>query len=359
MASLINFINIKLRPYHSRVFKTHILYFLILLLSTPCFSQIKINGTIINNTDKQPIAYVNIGIINSAIGTISNSDGSFFLTIPPAYSKDTIVFSALGFNQKRIPVFYFQKNLTYTIQLSEKIITLQSITIIGEKESTKTYRLGNKLNQGGNIYGDSISAGAAMALLIDNKYPAYHRNLKFPAYVESARLRIAKNTLRKFKIRIRILELDTVTGLPGKDLFEENVITTSGIKEGWINFDLSQYNFKISKAPFFLAFEWILEDQERQDIVRQYMAYKKSNPDNVTLDTVIVDGEKIGFYSWHQFMVGTAFSVSYTPFSLANYKCYYRINSLGEWKRASAILTARIELSNQPEINSAKKSKLR
>src|SRR5687768_12129843 len=119
MTSITNF---KLRHDHSWTFRINILCFLVLLLSTDSFSQIKINGTLVNKTDKQPVPFVNIGIVNSTIGTLSNSDGSFSLTIPLAHSKDTILFSALGFNQKRVPVLYFAEKLSSTIQLSERVI---------------------------------------------------------------------------------------------------------------------------------------------------------------------------------------------------------------------------------------------
>jgi len=311
------------------------------------FSQIRVTGNIKDFKNKLPLPYANIGIPKSSVGTLSNSDGSYSLTIPSHLLNDTIVFSALGYGKKRIPLAYLRRNPDMTILMTEKIAVLSSVTVTAKREKKNSFKLGNRYNKGGHIYGDTIAAGAAMALLIENKYPAYYSNLRFPLYIENAILKISKNTLKEFKVRLRIMEVDSSSGLPGNDILKENAIITSSIKEGWIFFDLVKYKILITKPSFYLVFEWILEDNERLTILKEYALYKKAHPEKVTIDTALVDGKKISFVSWNGFMMGTSFGVSQIPFSLNNYKSFYRTNSQGEWKRASAILTARIQLTNQ------------
>ncbi len=315
------------------------------------FSQIRVTGNIKDFKNKLPLFYTNIGIPKSSVGTLSNSDGSYSLTIPAQLLNDTIVFSALGYGRKRIPVSYLRQNPDMTILLSERITLLSTVTVTAKRENKNSFKLGNKYNTGGAMYGDTLAAGASMALLIENKYPAYYSKLKFPLYIESATLKISKNTLKEFKVRVRLMKVDSISGLPGDDLLKENVIITSSIREGWIFFDLLKYKILITKPSFYLVFEWILEDNQRLDLLKEYAKYKKVHPEKVTIDTALVDGKKISFINWNGFMVGTSFGVSLIPFSLNNYKSYYRTNSLGEWKRASAILTARIQLSNQSDDN--------
>jgi hypothetical protein len=114
-----------------------------------------------------------------------------------------------------------------------------------------------------------------MALLIENKYPAYHADLAFPVFTEKALLRISANTFDEFKVRIRFLAVDSVTNLPGKDLFNENVIATSSMKSGWVTFDLSSLNFRIDAPSFLLVFEWILDDNARLNLSNLYKRYQK------------------------------------------------------------------------------------
>jgi hypothetical protein len=81
------------------------------------------------------------------------------------------------------------------------------------------------------------------------------------------------------------------------------------------------------------------------------LGYQKLNPNKVTVDTMIVRGEKVPYHNWYNFVAGTSFGVSPIKFSLDNYQSYYRNNSFGEWKRAATVLTAQILVSNQPFEN--------
>lgn len=314
----------------------------------PSFSQKVVKGAVFEQYSRKPVAFVNIGILGSNVGSISNADGSFAVSIPESLSGDTLLFSALGYGTRRIPVSIIKTGQPFTILLPEKIIELDQVTVSARREKKKNFWLGNKYHKGGNIYADSVAAGSAMALLIENKYPAYHEDLVFPVFIEKAVLMISVNTFDEFKVRVRFLEVDSITQLPGKDIFDESVIVTSNIKKGWLTFDLSSFNFKIDKSRFFLAFEWILDDNDRLNLMDRYKKYQKENPEKVTVDTVVVRGEKVRYYNWNNFVAGTSFGVSPIQFSLDNYHCYYRNNSFGEWNPGATILTARLLVSNQP-----------
>ncbi|HYC84940.1 MAG TPA: serine hydrolase [Chryseosolibacter sp.] len=318
-----------------------------------CFSQRVLHGRIIGMPGMQPIAFANVGIVNTKVGTMSNADGTFSLAVSLSHLDDTVLFSALGFGRKVIPA----KDLVdgVTIYLSEKPIALEPVTVEARKDKKKSYALGNRYTKGGFLYVDSVSSGAAMALLIENKYPAYHADLVFPVYLEKAVLFVDKNSLPEFKIRLRIMEHDTVTGFPGRDLLHEDVIVTSSIKRGWLDFDLTPYAVQVDR-PFFLVYEWIMEDYERLDLLGLYSEYRRNNPDKVRTDSTIVRGEKIGFRNYYQFTPGTHFGVSAVPFSLKHYRSYYRLNSFGQWHVAPVVLTTRITVTNQHRAETRSKA---
>jgi CubicO group peptidase (beta-lactamase class C family) len=326
--------------------RTAFLVFFCLSLNDWCSGQVQINGEVLSYPAKTPIAFANIGVVNSTVGTITNQDGTFAIEIPGSYLGDTLLVSALGYGKKVIPVKTLPRGHV-VIYLSEKILMLEPVTVVGRKEKKKSFALGNRYTKGGFLYADSVSSGAAMALLIENKYPAFHKELVFPVFLEKAVLFIDKNSLSPFRIRVRIMEHDTITGLPGRDLLTESVVETSSMKYGWLDFDLRPFNMKVDRS-FFLVFEWIMEEKDRLALLDQYLQYRKNNPDKVVADTMIVRGEKIGFRNYLQFSPGTHFGVSALPFSLRHYKSYYRLNSFAEWRTAPVILTARISVSNQP-----------
>src|SRR6185369_986316 len=108
------------------------LLLLILFISSPAIellSQKIIKGKIVELNTNNPIPYANIGIRNSPIGTISNIDGTFFISIPGNHLNDTITFSALGYLQRSVPVILLNTNKSVTIFLSEKEKMLQEVTV--------------------------------------------------------------------------------------------------------------------------------------------------------------------------------------------------------------------------------------
>lgn len=318
-----------------------------LLLVTFCSIGQSISGRIIDKATKIPLSYVNIGILGSPIGTISNEDGTFSISIPSTYYQDSIIFSMLGYERRVIPASQIIAQENITIQLDEKATKLKTVTVKGNSKREKAFQLGNRYNQGGLIYCDSIAAGSAMALLIENKYPAFHKDLEFPVYAREARLFISRNTLDSFKVRIRFLSKDPETGLPANDLFDESIILTSSTRHGWIDFDLKPYRLLVHDTSFFMAFEWIMDDRDRLSLLKQYYDYRMSNPHLVNSDTTIIEGEKVGVRNYYQFQAGTSFGVSAIPFSLQNYTCYYRLNSFGKWMRAPGVLTARLLVASE------------
>ncbi len=322
--------------------KRHLLFVLIISFSN-CFSQELVKGRLLDDAGKG-IAYANIGIANSSVGTLSNEDGTFQILISPRHNNDTLLFSALGYERQSIVVRSLAGRNEVVVRLKEKITTLKPVEVSARKGKQKSYSLGNRYTKGGFLYADSVSAGAAMALLIENKYPSYHAELAFPFSLSEISLFIDKNSIDNFKLRVRFFERDPASGQPSKDLFSENVIVTSSIRKGWIDIDMRPYNLMITE-PFYLAIEWIMDDRDRLALLNQYATFRKTYPDKVRSDSTVVEGKKIGFWSYLGFSPGTHLGVSPIPFSLQNYTCYYRTNSFGEWKRSPVILTARVSVT--------------
>jgi hypothetical protein len=206
--------------------------------------------------------------------------------------------------------------------------------------------LGNKFYNASSIYTDSISAGAAMAILIENTSPNLNPELKLPYYVTKARLRISHNSFDKLKVRIRFLAVDSISGGPGDDIVHASIIASSSISRGWLNVDLARYNIVIFKPTFFVAFEWLVEEEDREIVREQYAEFRRQFPSRVTVDTVVVDGEKTMINNWHGLRAGTAFGSSSLRAHQELHKCYFRNNSYGKWKRSSFVLAATITVSN-------------
>lgn len=315
------------------------------LVSGSLLAQNVLTGTVLDGKTNLPISYSNIGIMNTRVGTITNGDGTFSLPIPSEHARDTVTFSALGYKLKSIPVSALGESAE--IHLFQKETLLEEVTVRSKKDKAKEWELGNRYEKGGLNMSSGVdaNAGASVALLIENKYPSYNEELMYPVFLESAKLKISDNTTGPFKIRVRLYEIDPLSGAPGNEFLDRSIILESDIKKGWLDFDLSRYNIRVA-GPFFLAFEWIMEEGERDTLKQIYREFEQVHPERVVMDTTLVDGTMILALHYINFLPGTAFGVSLLPFSLEHYTCYSRYNSLGQWNRAAYILTARVTVRN-------------
>ena len=315
--------------------------------------QTLISGSVINNQTKQPIPYVNIGIANTEVGTISNEDGSFSIKIPLKYSGQDLLFSSVGYIRKSFPVSSIptpSNNLM--ISLNENVLELSEVEIVAKHEKKKSVTLGNgkSLLLSGQLHYDTLSAGSAMALLIDK---SDDKNLTF---LNEASLYIAKNLSPEFKVRMRIMSVDSQTNKPGVDILTQQALVTSDIKKGWLDFEIEDTQI-VKEDKFFLVFEWIMDKDDREYVTSKYEQYMKMYPDRVSFDTVIINHEKVTIPRVSTVVAGTVFGVSKTKKDRELFKCYYRSNSFGEWKTSSGILSAKVTLSNYPSTGESETKK--
>ncbi|MEZ4828349.1 MAG: carboxypeptidase-like regulatory domain-containing protein [Bacteroidia bacterium] len=324
------------------------IFLLLFLLNwSTVFSQYIVKGKVVSLPDKQPIPFTNIGIMNSSVGTIANMDGTFALKIPTFHAYDSVIFSALGYARIVIPVASLRQNAGLTIYLREAPYALSEVTLSAKRTKAEIFRTGNRYFEGGSVYADTVMAGSAMALLIQNK--------TYPVYIQNASVRIVNNTFGEFKVRVRLLEADTVRGvvLPGKDLLNQSVVTESKISNGWLNVDLSSFQLKMER-DFFLAFEWILEQKDRTNLYHQYEQFRTEHPDKVSIDYSLVNGIRVPYYNYQgNFYLGTSFGIAVGPSVLKKNTSYYRLNSFGRWIPGTSVLAAYATLSNQPNPNPA------
>ncbi len=332
----------------------YVIFFVI--SSNTSFGQIIIQGRVLNKETHEPISYVNIGIINSNVGTLSNLDGSFSIPIPNKFSKDTLIFSALGFAKRAIPIHFIRQQEKLTVFLSEKTTLLNTVVIREKRQRNKTFELGNSSFKGGVIVTDTTYAGRSISLLIENKQPYFQNDLKFPVYLEKARLRIFKNNLESLKFRLRINDVDSLSGKPGNDLLSQSIIVESTIGKGWLEFDLSHLNYQVSK-PFFLTFEQILDLKDRTRIAEGYRNFINAHPEQVKFDTVEIDGKKevrTIIKGSGLDLPGTFVAIAISKSASEYYSSFVRETSFGEWKKVRGIVTATVSLSNQIITNTKK-----
>lgn len=90
-----------------------------LLLSATAFCQ-SIQGVVLNEKDKSPVAFAKIAVTNTKLGTVSDKKGRFSIQIDNKYNKDSIRFSCVGFLPFTINVSDYRHLGVKTTYLKEK-----------------------------------------------------------------------------------------------------------------------------------------------------------------------------------------------------------------------------------------------
>jgi hypothetical protein len=89
---------------------------------------IKIKNRVLDEEDKKPLPYTNVGIDNHSIGTITNEDGEFVLKIDSSHLDDTLVVTYLGYKNEIYPIKDFINEKT-PVFLEKKSFSLQEVIV--------------------------------------------------------------------------------------------------------------------------------------------------------------------------------------------------------------------------------------
>lgn len=98
---------------------------------------IAINGTI-RDSERNPLPGVNITVKGTTIGTSSDLDGNYFLTVPD--KKSILVFQYLGFASQEVEV---GSQLNVNIEMKEDSKTLEEVVVVGFGKQKKVSIVGS------------------------------------------------------------------------------------------------------------------------------------------------------------------------------------------------------------------------
>lgn len=216
-----------------------------------------LKGVIVDQSN-QPIPYVNIGVLNTAIGTVSQENGQFELVVDGINATDTIKISTIGFSSRAFQLQNLRKLLAQSPQIKLETIKydLAEVTIkpldYAEFGFDKT----------------SMDRNVNFAI---SKYPRQNlgaeiaRKFKMNKYTKRNKSKACRLDLLKFylgycdydwaKLRVIVYELEN--GQPGTPLLHENVIVeVKKGQTGWVEVDLKSQNIIVTE-DIAVGLEWI------------------------------------------------------------------------------------------------------
>lgn len=247
------------------------------------FSQQQVaKGMVLDKVTNEPIPYVNISILESTVGTSSDDDGSYVLSIKDEDIDKNVHLSSLGYKDTTLTVTSFTNLKTIflkplTEQLDEVVITEKF-----EEEFLEINKIKKNRLRGG------YAAGSKPWILA--LYFPYDEKYSKTEYLNSLKVYVNRSSFLKrykSKFRIRIYDVDE-KGMPGDDLLIEDLIVETKKKQKEAIIDLSKFNVVFPKDGLFIALEGLaipynaFEDvstyvnKEGEKVTRQIVRYSPS-----------------------------------------------------------------------------------
>jgi len=262
---------------------------------------ITLKGIILENATNVPLAYVNVGILNNPVGTVTDTAGHFNFNIAKENLTDTLKVSIVGYATLKIAVKDFIARADKIIKLPASTQQLAEVTITNRAQ-THTEIIGRQAVS--KIVQVSVHNKKSVAETVGSEMGMVYKTDRKGAIIKNFNFYISVNNFNFIKFRVNIYAVKG--GMPDTLMYNKQIFATlNNFKTGWINVDLQPYNIEVN-GPFIVTVQWV---DSRMD--------KKEDP-------------------------LTVLPVALTPFSK---NCYARIASQDKWKKMGVNLSSFVTLA--------------
>ncbi|MDN5212228.1 carboxypeptidase-like regulatory domain-containing protein [Fulvivirgaceae bacterium BMA12] len=215
--------------------------------------RIIFTGEISDAKSDEKLPYVNIGVLNRDLGTVSDTEGAFKLKLDKSYMDDTIRISMIGYKAQVFLIrdLYRQKS-NIQVALVEDIPELSEVVITAENLKSKI--LGNKTDSkflSTGFFYDQL--GAEMGIRINVR--------KTPTFIDAFNFHISYNRLSaKSFFRLNIYNISE--GKPSRNILQKNIVIPIAAKQvGLVTVDLKKYDL-VLKNDVIVTLEWVDNEGE-------------------------------------------------------------------------------------------------
>lgn len=213
----------------------------------------RLQAKILNIENNLPIEYVNVGVTGKNIGTISNNDGQFEISIGNQNDNDTLKFSSIGYLPLIIPIREFKFQNLQVIYLRPIIYELKQVDVIPKKYRNKTFGNTCKTNTIKSGFLDN-QEGFELGVLIKVNESALLKELVF---------NIIESTYDTILYRINIYEMGQNNEF--KNILEKPIYLKleAKVSNERKSIDLKKYNIRV-KSDFLITLEHIKDSGKGQ-----------------------------------------------------------------------------------------------
>lgn len=225
----------------------------------------KISGKVWNFENNKPLPYVNIGIKNKTVGTVSNDNGMFELLLnDKATSKDTVYFSYIGFNTEKYLVSELSK-MKNPILLQPQNTELDEVVISSQKIKLKSKKIGRTSKGLGLMHANFYTSHEIDVDDRLSKEMGMELKVRRNCHIKDLNFNVTSNQFKSLKFRVNIYKIEN--GLPTDLIIKDNIFFE--IKDnflGWVKVDLEPYDIQLKKENKDVAvtIQWLESVKEKE-----------------------------------------------------------------------------------------------
>jgi len=216
----------------------HILIFF--FLHTPLFSQVNIQGRIVEENDG-PIPFASIKLMNRAEWSASDSSGNFSLQCQSLKKNDTLLISSVGYDDIKISAIWALNKKVCILKRSTR--KMEPITLFSKEDVAGSRTDGFAYFRSWST--DNIGGEIGRAFQVPYKEYQVAR-VRFKIY----------SSCDTCIIRLHIRNL--TNNIPGDDLLKDSVsqvFIKANVADKIYGFDLDAYNLILYQKNIFISFE--------------------------------------------------------------------------------------------------------
>ena len=231
------------------------LMYLFLVFSTFYLQAQSYQGRVLDSVSKEPLEFVQIGIINSSKGVLSNERGQFRLNKQQVRDSDSLIFSYLGYETEIISFKDLQSLTPLELLLKKQVFDLPKINIQADALS-KSKKIGYKnttakrMQTGWSGYGSERN-------VVDNPVGERGSIIKLKgktAFIKNVNFHLANNEYDSIVCRIHLYSVKN--GLPDKELTRDNIFVKTAQKQGWVKVPIDHLQLVV-KEDVIATVEWV------------------------------------------------------------------------------------------------------
>ena len=201
------------------------------------FGQTSVAGQIIDADSELPLPYVNFGLVDLNLGTISDEQGFFEFDVPSGVDGSArLRFSMIGFQTQEYSLNDYLDQYVFSVSMSEETTPLDEVVVSSQRTKFETKILGNKTRS-------QMIYAAFTTNRLGNEMGFVVRQRKRPMILKKFNISIVQNDF--FTLRFRLNFYNLKNGLPNETLLKENIIIETDIDSGIVTKDLNPYEIVI------------------------------------------------------------------------------------------------------------------